>query len=526
MQDNKKVKSWFVIVLSKLSLIFLRILNKRKSLNQKMRDRYTPHKVGIYSVIAVCIIWIMMLFIPPYLGVADDGSLKKVMDRVGLSYIEEDPEAIYNNYFIKEYLVESNLSTVKSLENSQDLIIKGAIFIDRIFTGDQYFDIRFLALLYGIFFIPAIYLLVKLACLRVSNFSEVILIGILGVFIFADISYTTYFNSLYPEALWIICLLYCAGAILLLQKRKGNYSSLLLLTLVGIVFSTSRQQCGVIGFILAGFCVRAIFLNKSITWRIYCISMAFLLSITGMVSLYSLKSDFTLSSKYHSMTRGVLFQAVNPEKALKDFGIESSYSILANTSAYDYYPLVSAWSDQLYEGFYDRYTPYDIAFYYIKHPGSFIHMMDITVKGTSNLRRSFCGNYEKKVGMPKMSNSLFWSGWSIFKERSLPKTIGYLLILFVLSFVFYVKRFRLNTFSNDNKNTQLMIDMILVIVGISISQATITIIMSGDAELIQHAFVFGAGMDIISYFIITEIIGKLNILQDKEEESIGTESVK
>ena len=98
--------------------------------------------------------------------------------------------------------------------------------------------------------------------------------------------------------------------------------------------------------------------------------------------------------------------------------------------------------------------------------------------------------------------------------------------MLVLSFVFYIKRFRLNTFSNDNKNTQLMIDMILVIVGISISQATITIIMSGDAELIQHAFVFGAGMDIISYFIITEIIGKLNILQDKEEESIGTESVK
>jgi len=526
MQDKGKEKSKLVRTLSKVSAIFRGIVGKRRKLNQKMQGWYTPRRIGIYSVIAVCIIWILLLFLPPYLGVADDGSLYKVMDRIGISYMVEDSEYIYNNYFIKEYLIESSPSIVTRVENSQDLFIKGAIFIDGLFTRDQYFDIRFLAFIYGILFMPSIYVIIKQACMRVSNFSEAIVIGILGVFIFGDISYLTYFSSLYPEAVWIICLMYCCGAIFKLQKRKGSFFSMLLFTLIGVVFSTSRQQCGIIGFLLAGFCIRAVFLNKNIPWRIYCVCMAFILSLTGMASLYTLESDFNVVSEYHSMTRGVLFQAADPEKALKEFGINSSYSVLANTSAYDYYPVVSNLSEQLYEGFYDKYTPYDIALFYVKHPGAFINMMDLAVKGTSNLRRSFCGNYEKNYGMPKMAQSIFWSGWSIFKERSLPKTIGYLVVLLICGFAFFGKRLRKNRLIKENENTPLMMEAILIIAGIGISQAAISIIMSGDAEFSQHAFLFGASMDLIVYFIMAELLGRLNILQEGEVKSIGTESIK
>ena len=54
--------------------------------------------------------------------------------------------------------------------NSQVALVRIAVFLDNLFTGDKIFDIRFLALLYGFFYVPALYLLIKKACNRVKNY--------------------------------------------------------------------------------------------------------------------------------------------------------------------------------------------------------------------------------------------------------------------------------------------------------------------------------------------------------------------
>jgi len=511
MKGKRNWKVRFVALLNKLLLFFRWITNERELLNYKMQSWYTPKRVAFFTALAVCLILIVMLFIPPYLGVADDGSLYGVMNRAGLTHEEKNP---YNNYFVKKYMVGSISSKGSYLENSQNLFINIAKFIDKTITNDLYFDVRFLALIYGILYIPAVYLIVKHACMRMLYFSEAILVAIAALFIFADISYLTYFNSLYPEALWAICLFYVTGWICNFTKNSGSFLSLIMFGIFGVILCTSRQQCGIIGFLLAGFCLKAAFLNKNFIWKGCCILITIVLSVAGVVSLFTLESDFSISSKHHAMTRGVLFQASNPEKALNEFGIDSSYAVLAKTSAYDPYPFVIAGSRQLYDGFYNKYTYFDIALYYFKHPVAFIKMMDIAVKGTINLRRSFCSNYEKSAGMPAMAQSIFWSGWSFFKEKYMPKTIGFLIVLLALAFAFYSRKKRLNSGSNDEKIKQHMLDMILLIAGIGISQAIISIIMSGDAEITQHAFLLGAGIDIIFYFIMVEAIRDLSIFQD------------
>ncbi len=509
-----KIKKHTVFILSKIILGFQYLFRKRQLLNRKMKDKYSPRMIGLSAAIIVGFLWVIAIFTPPYLGVADDGTFYKVMEQSGLSYIQEDTADIYNNYYIRIYKLD-NVKSVSGIGNSQEIFIKSAIFLDRIFTKDGYFDIRFLAALYGIFFLPAVYSLVKQACIRVSNFSEAIVILVFGVLIFGDITYLTYSASLYPEALWLICLLYTA--VIICSLRKGNsFLKLFSLMLVGIPFSLSRQQCGIIGILIAGFFLRAIFLDKGLAWKLNCILYALILSISGFISLYKLEPDFSITSKYHSMTRGVLFQAENPEKALEEFGINSSYSVLANTSAYDYYPLVTSDTKVLYEGFYDKYSPYDISLYYVKHPGNFIRMMDIAVKGVTNLRRSYCGNYEMSAGMPRMAKSLFWSGWSNFKERSMPKTIGYLILLLIISFVFYGRGTQPGSNRNPLKDSQLMAETVIITAGIGITQAVITIIMSGDAEITQHGFLLGAALDVILYFTAADLLSKLDILQERE----------
>lgn len=499
-------------VLNKIHGIFQWLKSLRNKINERMKEKYSPILVAIIAAIACMILLIMMLFIPPYLGVADDGSISKIMNSSGIYYIEEDVNDIYNNYFIKTYSTVSKDNSVKEdYMSSQVIFVKLAVALDNFFTHDNYFDIRFLSFIYGLLFIPAIGLIIAQATSRVLYFSEGSIIGIAGVVIFADVSYLTYFSSFYSEALWYITFLYCVGLGLSLCKKKFLVLKILLFTIFGLILTTSKQQCAIIGFFLAGLCIKNIYLEKKIIWKITCILMAFILSIATFVSHLTLDDDFTIISKYHAMTRGVLFQSNDPEETLKEFDIDASYSILTDTSSYNNYPLINASNPLLQEEFLDKYTVLDIGYYYLKHPFSMLSMLDISVKSAFNVRRDYCGNFEKSMGMQEKAKSLFWSSWSTFKVRSAPRTIGYLIILTIACYMLFGEKRNIEV--KKDKSKEIYLDIMVFVLCACLSQGIITIIRSGDAQMIQHGFLLGVGIDIITYFVFVEILHKLNIIE-------------
>lgn len=59
-------------------------------------------------------------------------------------------------------------------------------------------------------------------------------------------------------------------------------------------------------------------------------------------------------------------------------------------------------------------------------------MLDIGTKSAGNLRREFCGNFQRTAGMPPKGKSIFFSAYSIFRARSMPHTLAYPLLLLIL----------------------------------------------------------------------------------------------
>jgi hypothetical protein len=483
-----------------------------------MEEKFTPHRLALVVSLGVGVIWFLMLIITPAHGLADDSSLAATLSRNGLSYLQTNPEEIYNNYFIRTYALEGiHTSGRQEIANSQDVIIKTAILLDKLVTHNDYFDIRFLALIYGLFYVLGIYRLVKNIIKDIYYFSEAMVVAIITILIFGDISYLSYFNSFYPEAIWMVCFVHIVGAVSAQHLIKKSYFNLLVILIAGTVLCLSRQQCGIIGIIIAMYLLAISFLYKENVWRMSCVILAFVMSFVSVISINSMMSDFSLTSKYHSMTRGVLFQSSNPETTLIDFGINPSYSVLANTSAYNYYPFVLPENQLLQEGFFNQYDSLDIAVYYMKNPGSFFNMMDVAIKETMDLRRDFCGNFEQRKGMPKGAKSIMWSGWSFFKLRSLPKTIGYLILLIIAAYVMYIRSYR-NSRNGKLQQGKIMFLQVLLIVAIGGSQVIISIIMSGAAELGQHAFLMGAALDMMIFLLFSEALIKMNILETKEGE--------
>ncbi len=501
-------------VLSKISAFFRFLWGKRKALNSYMRGKYSSTTVGVCAAALCALLLMIMLFIPPYLGVAGDGSIAmtKVMNASGLAYLPKDADKVYNDYYIRTY---QQLSPTEASRSAHVAFIKLAVLLDSLFTRDSLFDLRFLALLYGLLYIPAAGILIKEAASRVVYFSESVAVALLGVIVFADVSYITYFASFYPEALWYVLLLYAVAAAASFQEeRKSNLAFLAVFTAAGVLLCLTRRQCAILGLLMAAFLLKQLVIKKALSWRLLTVVCSAVLIAACLYSQFELPDDFTQTNKLHAMTRGVLLQSENPEETLAQFGIDPRYSILTDISAYDYYPLVEGEGTVLKRDFLDRYNTFDVSIHYLKHPFSLVAMLDLSVKASMSVARSYCGNFEESTGMPKMAKSIFWSAFSIFKDRSAPKTIGFVAVL-VIGYLSLLGR-GLSLRKRRVRSRSVMLDLMVMLTVMGLAQAFLIIVKSGDAEMIRYGFFAGASIDLLIFFVLAELLHRLNILESGE----------
>ena len=478
-----------------------------------MRARYSVNRLALIATAICGVLAVMMLLLPNYLGMGNDSLANAKMGYYKLGYIDDEiisGEVASNAYFTRVYeLTNLDMGAEFSLEAA---IVSLAKALDWLLTRDQLFDIRFLALLYILTYLPGVFLIIKAALERVQQFSEAAVLAGLGVLIFADISYIAYFNSLYADALFFIMLLYMAGCSMLLH-RDGKYQSLytVLLGLACMGFCLVAGRGFLAGVIIAFFLLMHLRYVVKKHQKALNIIVTCLVLTTSILSLFQVSSEFDDTGKYHAMTRGVLLQSANPAETLEDMDINISFSVLANDSLYDEYPVTQIGNPIIQQEFLNHYTTRDILTYYIRHPGALFSMWDLGVKAAVNLRRDYCGNYERSTGMPPMGKSIFGSAWSIFKMQSAPKTIGYLVVLVVVIFITTGKKL-LGKHPQRWDFTYFMTCMSLLTLGVA--DMTYVMIHSGDAQLIQYNAVLGTVMDILLYFVCAELLHKLNVLED------------
>lgn len=505
-------------VFRKLSVLIRKILHKRIEINQQVKERYSPLLLALAGSICCLLVSAAVLFIPPFLGVANDSIGNRKMQEYGFLYREADlgddgDEFASNEYFTRCYQTTGNRQEIFS---SQDLFVHLAEKIDYFFTGDSLFDIRFLALVYLAFYVPGVFFLIHSALERVMFFSEGVALTVFGVLIFSDISYITYLNSLYADALIFICLIFISGAALSLHKEhKWNIVCLFALTGAGAILCLVEKRFFLAGFFLSVFLLAQLRIFKRSGEKVMTVLLSCVLAGCSLLSLLQCGEEFDETGKFHAMTRGVLFESEKPDETLEDMGIDVSYSILADCSLYEYYPVSEIENDLLQEGFLDQYTMIDIVLFYLRNPKALISIWDEGIKSAFNLRRDYCGNYERSTGNPAMGKSIFWSAWSIFKTRSAPKTIGYLMLLILAFSVMSGKKVFNRRIVDRWDHVYFWLMVCVALVGMA--DLTYVILKSGDAQLVQYNMTIGVVMDILLYYVAAEILHKLNILETKNE---------
>ena len=506
---EKKRKQWKQDMWQRVQTIWNRLVHLHRRGNQKFSGRWSDGQFVFISLSVVFLVIILMLWLPRYLGMANDGSITRTMQNAGLLYREVD-EKNANDYFTRIYQLRFSATE----DHSFQLVLIGlAKWLDNLFTGDAFFNVQFLSIIYVLLALPAWALLEYSVVSRVSAFVEKCVLCVLCTLVLADVSYLTYFNSLYPEAIYVIALCYLMGGCMMLQKRSRFGALYWLAILAGtVMLCMTRQHCFIIGFMVAFYCISQLRIAERNIERTGIALVAVITLVAAFGSLVFIENDFDDTSKVHAMTRGVLLQSNQPSKTVHGFDMDESYALLADVSLYEKYALTEEEEYYLQHGFLDHYTTADIVLYYVRHPSSMLSMLDLGARSAMNLRREYCGNYENTAGMPAQGKSIFFAMYSIFKSRSFPHTIAFLFLLEIVCAVMSKKGWW--TRKEADRFYYVYFCTTLLAFGIPLFHLAEIICRSGDAQMVQYNFIAGFSIDCLILFTMSELLHRLNILEE------------
>lgn len=433
-----------------------------------------------------------ILFAEPLIGIADSGDFLRIATTVGLSDLDANAsyEDQYFGYFHSQYRYSP--ISIGGYFSTQIAIVFIAIGISKLFNP-QLFDIRFLAAIYCMLLLTAFYLLMQLKLL--SSLAAKLTLAAVLLFVFVDVGYTAYFNSLYGEPLSLVFLLLTLAFALRMLESADNRRKRWLIAFfaAAIILVGSKVQNAPVGLILCFLSLRFLNIRGDYKWRRLTLIFTAMLLLVSTAIYISAPKEFRVINQYQSVFYGILKDSPHPEKNLADMGLDPKLSVLAGTNYFTPNTPIPQQSDQLKEAFYSKISHGKIAVFYLTHPSRFINKLEAAASNTLHMRPSYLGNYEKSAGYPRGAISPVYAAWSNFKEHIMPHTLWFLIPFFGLYKLILIRAHRKET-SGDRKKAYEVLMSIGLIAAVAF---VVPLVGDGEADMHKHLFLFNVCFDVV-----------------------------
>jgi hypothetical protein len=343
------------------------------------------------------------LFIPPRVGLANNGDFGKVAGHFGLHAPAEDELAFAN----LKWSIDAKYQWNSGFYSSETLLAAAAVGLNRLFTSTTEFDIRWIGLVHSLLFLLAIYLL------------QPLLAGITGalisasvILVFADFVYSSYFNSFYMDASAYVALMLTVVFFLRAAKwQRGRDSIGLILSAVFLV--TSKTPHAVLGLwivLLLAVFGRSLWLRNGRTLSLFSAGAIAAASIFGMKSA---PTNYAADGCYTVIFFQVLPHSTDVNGDLRALGLDASYKKRIGTFAAE---AGSGMADPSFvEGFRQRTSYARLGWYFFTHPSD-AYMALETSLGEAGRVRPRMGNFDRTSGLPPYTQSDAFTLWSGFKR--------------------------------------------------------------------------------------------------------------
>lgn len=447
-----------------------------------------PHTEFIAAGAALFILaYILML--RPVVGVADNGDFPRIMGSTGLQYLTDDYNERYFGYVNRLYRVGIALPMGGGYFSTEIIMVGLAVLLSQSLADTGVFDIRYLAFLYSLVFTAALFFLVRSNRKRLGA-AGWLLAGLL-VFVFADVGYIAYFNSLYGEAVSLVSLLLLAAAGMYLVLAEKPKLGMLVAYFAAAVFLTGAkiQNCPA-GILALVFGLRLLKLDRGRTWKRAVFLGVSAVVVTALFSYLFVSRDIKVCNKYQTVFYGILKDSPDPAGDLEELGLDPELAVLAGTNYFmDSYP-VDIRSGEFKERLYESVDHFKIAGFYLRHPERLFDKLGVAAQNAFKLQQGF-GNYEKYPGVAYRQTADIFGLWSDFKLKALPHSLLFIALFYTACFSVMAFEY----FRARDAGTRLYIELIALLGMTGLMQFVIPIIGDGEADLSKHLFLFNAAFD-------------------------------
>ncbi len=354
-------------------------------------------RAGAPATLAFAAILVFQLFVPPGIGVANNGDYGKLIGRFSLGPMDpKNPDE--RDYYEQRWRYDPAYHWVSDNYSSASVPLSVALGIGRLFSS-HVFDMRILGAIHAALWIGCF-----VAALPLFPGWR----RWLAVFVFSDVSYIAYFNSFHTDTVAFLSL---AWTIVIAVRMAGGdwtgwipFSALLTASLM---FITAKPQHSLVGIPL--MIVLAVCAPGTAG-----VLLAGLIPIAAAITLQHVPEAERKVEMFNAIFAKLLKQSTTPAADLSELGMPR-----------DLQRWIGHYADEpdqptLQPEVRDALTPAAhrrLALFAIRHPARAFELIYRDLgRPAANRRPPFLGNYERSTGLPPhtLAGSFYW--WSAFRS--------------------------------------------------------------------------------------------------------------
>ncbi len=446
---------------------------------------------GRFEAIALAIIaaiLVYQLFIPPSIGMADNGDFSRILGAVGLEYSTDNLADRHFNYFVPKYKFGSSGEWDALVWTSENLLVLGAMAMNRLGSRTGMFDVRVLGAIHLALFLLGAWLLLRLSArLGLATWAA---IALLLALVFCDVGYTAYFNSLYSESGSFVFLFLALAASIGLAEQPSSLPRLGAWLATCLLFVSAKPQNSLLAIPLAGYGFQIAYglARGRRRMLVGCSSVALL--VASIAISLSTPKWMMKHFMYNAVFYELLQNSETPREDLRELGLNPEFAKYRGTNIFN--SGIPAEDPAFEAAFFDRIGSARLGLFYLRHPGRLAGVAQRAAQSAFSQRPSYLGNFEKSCGLGPRAQSHAFQLWSKLRESAAPKSLWFVAVFFAGS-AGAALAVCLKTSSRQLKAVMVLQ---LALVAMALEQLLVAEAVCGQYELTKHLFLFNLLFDL------------------------------
>jgi hypothetical protein len=430
------------------------------------------------------------LFVPPIVGLADNGDFSRVAEPLGIFPPPEIGNAAFLDWIVPQYRFDPKRIWFHGLccYSSETVFGILSLPVALLISPPGRFDLRAIGIVNLLGFLVAFRLL--LSALRPLPPALSISGGLLLLGMFTDVAYVSYFNSFYTEPAALIFFLASLGLALLLARRPDPPPWLPAgFFLCAALFATSRPQNALLGLLLALLGVRLSWRDRDRSRRRLVVAAAVAVSLVSLWYFRSTPGPLGRIDLYNAVFRELLTNSADPKRDLVELGLSPVLDRLVGTTGFS--PNAPIAEAGFQRDFFDRIGYGKLARFYAARPGRVWKALERSASHAFEVRPLHIGNSARETGRPARSRTGSFAIWSRAKELLVPARLWFV-IAFLLGNLVAALALRLRA---RNRSVRLAGEIWIAVVLVAAFQFSVSAVM--DHESRRSLFLFNVASDLL-----------------------------